>query len=149
MIHFNFFFIFTSTFFFSYPEREQLQTIYGAYLEPVLHKNLKNHSIWGSSSKISLLAGSMVQVYEQVYIIYSMLQFSCLFVSLQRTVFNPGLCLCPGFLFLAFLRPFNQNKLCEGSCALYFIHHCTPGTISSRHSVSVDRMNQWWVVILP
>ncbi|KAB1272093.1 Cytoplasmic dynein 2 heavy chain 1 [Camelus dromedarius] len=49
-----------------YPEREQLQTIYGAYLEPVLHKNLKDHSIWGSSSKIYLLAGSMVQVYEQV-----------------------------------------------------------------------------------
>ncbi|XP_034521541.1 LOW QUALITY PROTEIN: cytoplasmic dynein 2 heavy chain 1 [Ailuropoda melanoleuca] len=49
-----------------YPEREQLQTIYGAYLEPVLQKNLKNHSIWGSSSKIYLLAGSMVQVYEQV-----------------------------------------------------------------------------------
>ncbi|XP_044933442.1 cytoplasmic dynein 2 heavy chain 1 isoform X4 [Mustela putorius furo] len=49
-----------------YPEREQLQTIYGAYLEPVLHKNLKSHSIWGSSSKIYLLAGSMVQVYEQV-----------------------------------------------------------------------------------
>ena len=55
-------------FFFSYPEREQLQTIYGAYLEAVLHKNLKNHSILGSSSKIYLLAGSMVQVYEQVYI---------------------------------------------------------------------------------
>ncbi|KAJ8798091.1 hypothetical protein J1605_001582 [Eschrichtius robustus] len=49
-----------------YPEREQLQTIYGAYLEPVLRKNLRNHTIWGSSSKISLLAGSMVQVYEQV-----------------------------------------------------------------------------------
>ncbi|XP_072467338.1 cytoplasmic dynein 2 heavy chain 1 isoform X1 [Notamacropus eugenii] len=49
-----------------YPERDQLRTIYGAYLEPVLHKNLKNHSIWGSSSKIYLLAGSMVQVYEQV-----------------------------------------------------------------------------------
>ncbi|XP_023565248.1 cytoplasmic dynein 2 heavy chain 1 [Octodon degus] len=49
-----------------YPEREQLQTIYGAYLEAVLHKNLKNHSIWGSSSKIYILAGSMVQVYEQV-----------------------------------------------------------------------------------
>ncbi|KAK7812802.1 LOW QUALITY PROTEIN: hypothetical protein U0070_019828, partial [Myodes glareolus] len=49
-----------------YPEREQLQTIYGAYLEAVLQKNLKNHSIWGSSSKIYLLAGSMVQVYEQV-----------------------------------------------------------------------------------
>ncbi|XP_038617598.1 cytoplasmic dynein 2 heavy chain 1 [Tachyglossus aculeatus] len=49
-----------------YPEREQLQTIYGAYLEPVLHKNLKDHSLWGSISKIHQLAGSMVQVYEQV-----------------------------------------------------------------------------------
>ena len=63
--------------FFSYPEREQLQTIYGAYLEPVLYKNLKNHPIWGSSSKIYLLAGSMVQVYEQVYIfIYVVLTMS-------------------------------------------------------------------------
>ncbi|XP_019385809.1 PREDICTED: cytoplasmic dynein 2 heavy chain 1 [Crocodylus porosus] len=49
-----------------YPERDQLQTIYSGYLEPVLHKNLKNHSIWGSLPKIHQLAGSMVQVYEQV-----------------------------------------------------------------------------------
>ncbi|XP_038236236.1 cytoplasmic dynein 2 heavy chain 1 isoform X1 [Dermochelys coriacea] len=49
-----------------YPERDQLQTIYSAYLEPVLHKNLKNHSVWGSLPKIHQLAGSMVQVYEQV-----------------------------------------------------------------------------------
>lgn len=50
----------------SYPERDQLQTIYSAYLEPVLHKNLKNHPAWGSLAKIHQLAGSMVQVYEQV-----------------------------------------------------------------------------------
>ncbi|XP_053164065.1 cytoplasmic dynein 2 heavy chain 1 isoform X1 [Hemicordylus capensis] len=49
-----------------YPERDQLQTIYSAYLEPVLHKNLKNHPSWGSLAKIHQLAGSMVQVYEQV-----------------------------------------------------------------------------------
>ncbi|XP_069664408.1 cytoplasmic dynein 2 heavy chain 1 isoform X2 [Haliaeetus albicilla] len=49
-----------------YPERDQLQTIYSAYLEPVLQKNLKNHPVWGSLPKIHQLAGSMVQVYEQV-----------------------------------------------------------------------------------
>ncbi|XP_040514464.1 cytoplasmic dynein 2 heavy chain 1 isoform X1 [Gallus gallus] len=49
-----------------YPDRDQLQTIYSAYLEPVLQKNLKNHPVWGSSPKIHQLAGSMVQVYEQV-----------------------------------------------------------------------------------
>ncbi|XP_053561557.1 cytoplasmic dynein 2 heavy chain 1 [Bombina bombina] len=49
-----------------YPERDQLQTICSSYLEPVLQKNLKNHPVWSSSSKIHQLAGSMVQVYEQV-----------------------------------------------------------------------------------
>ncbi|NXA12552.1 DYHC2 protein, partial [Sapayoa aenigma] len=49
-----------------YPEREQLQIIYSAYLEPVLQKNLKNHPVWGSLPKIHQLAGSMVQIYEQV-----------------------------------------------------------------------------------
>lgn len=50
----------------SYPERDQLQAIYSAYLEPVLQKNLKNHPVWGSLPKIHQLAGFMVQVYEQV-----------------------------------------------------------------------------------
>lgn len=77
--------------FFSYPEREQLQTICGAYLEPVLHKNLKNHSIWGSSSKIYLLAGSMVQVYEQVSI-HLCCSFHVYWYHPQRTTFNPDLC---------------------------------------------------------
>ncbi|NXK72907.1 DYHC2 protein, partial [Amazona guildingii] len=49
-----------------YPERDQLQAIYSAYLEPVLQKNLKNHPVWGSLPKIHQLAGFMVQVYEQV-----------------------------------------------------------------------------------
>lgn len=77
--------------FFSYPEREQLQTIYGAYLKPVLHKNLKNHTIWGSSSKIYLLAGSMVQVYEQVYI-HLHCSFHVYWYYSQRATFNPDLC---------------------------------------------------------
>ncbi|RXM28913.1 Cytoplasmic dynein 2 heavy chain 1 [Acipenser ruthenus] len=49
-----------------YPDRDQLQTIYSAYLQPVLHRNLKSHPAWGSAGKIHQLAGSMVQVYEQV-----------------------------------------------------------------------------------
>ncbi|XP_063807614.1 cytoplasmic dynein 2 heavy chain 1 isoform X2 [Pseudophryne corroboree] len=54
-----------------YPERDQLQTICSSYLEPVLHKNLKKHPIWSSVSKIHQLAGSMVQVYEQVRMKFS------------------------------------------------------------------------------
>ncbi|KAI1893942.1 hypothetical protein AGOR_G00128840 [Albula goreensis] len=49
-----------------YPDREQLQTIYSAYLQPVLQRSLGNHSIWSSAGKVHQLAGSLVQVYEQV-----------------------------------------------------------------------------------
>lgn len=63
IVHNDYFFFFL----YSYPERDQLQTIYSAYLEPVLQKNLKNHPVWGSLPKIHQLAGSMVQVYEQVW----------------------------------------------------------------------------------
>ncbi|KAG2456324.1 DYHC2 protein, partial [Polypterus senegalus] len=49
-----------------YPDREQLQTVYSAYLQPVLHRTLKNHHSWGSPGKIHQLAASMVHVYEQV-----------------------------------------------------------------------------------
>ncbi|KAG8584671.1 hypothetical protein GDO81_004716 [Engystomops pustulosus] len=54
-----------------YPERDQLQTICSSYLEPVLHQNLKKHPIWGSVPTIHQLAGSMVQVYEQVRMKFS------------------------------------------------------------------------------
>ncbi|XP_073518216.1 cytoplasmic dynein 2 heavy chain 1 isoform X2 [Phyllobates terribilis] len=54
-----------------YPERDQLQTICSSYLESVLHQNLKKHPVWGSLSKIHQLAGSMVQVYEQVRMKFS------------------------------------------------------------------------------
>uniref|UniRef100_A0A4W3JIK2 Dynein cytoplasmic 2 heavy chain 1 n=1 Tax=Callorhinchus milii TaxID=7868 RepID=A0A4W3JIK2_CALMI len=49
----------------SYPDRDQLQAIYSAYLQPVLHRNLKNHAAWNAPARIHQLAGSMVQVYEQ------------------------------------------------------------------------------------
>ncbi|ESO93665.1 hypothetical protein LOTGIDRAFT_209197 [Lottia gigantea] len=49
-----------------YPDHEQLQTIYSSYLKPILHKQLAHHPVWGSSSKINTLAGTMVQFYEQL-----------------------------------------------------------------------------------
>ncbi|KAL2095874.1 hypothetical protein ACEWY4_008022 [Coilia grayii] len=49
-----------------YPDREQLQTIYGAYLQPVLQRTLGDHAAWGTAGKVHQLAGSLVQVYEQV-----------------------------------------------------------------------------------
>lgn len=50
----------------SYPDREQLQTIYGAYLLPVLQKSLGERSAWGTPGKAHQLAASLLQVYEQV-----------------------------------------------------------------------------------
>ncbi|XP_069747277.1 cytoplasmic dynein 2 heavy chain 1 isoform X4 [Narcine bancroftii] len=50
----------------NYPDREQLQAIYSAYLQPVLHKSLKKHLIWGNLTRIHQLASSLVQIYEQV-----------------------------------------------------------------------------------
>ncbi|XP_063970614.1 cytoplasmic dynein 2 heavy chain 1 [Lytechinus pictus] len=49
-----------------YADREQLQGIYSAYLRPVLHRTLGNHPVWSSPSKVSMLAGSMISIYEQV-----------------------------------------------------------------------------------
>ncbi|KAM6946318.1 LOW QUALITY PROTEIN: cytoplasmic dynein 2 heavy chain 1 [Aplochiton taeniatus] len=49
-----------------YPDREQLQTIYAAYLQPVLQQSLGSQAAWANSGKTHQLAGSLVQVYEQV-----------------------------------------------------------------------------------
>lgn len=51
---------------FSYPDREQLQTIYSAYLQPVLQHSLGSQASWASTGKTHQLAGSLVQLYEQV-----------------------------------------------------------------------------------
>ncbi|KAG8452968.1 hypothetical protein GDO86_004684 [Hymenochirus boettgeri] len=59
-----------------YPERDQLQTICSSYLEPVILKKLRNHATWASVSKIQQLAGSMVQVYEQVRAKFSVDDYS-------------------------------------------------------------------------
>uniref|UniRef100_A0AAR2JK60 Cytoplasmic dynein 2 heavy chain 1 n=1 Tax=Pygocentrus nattereri TaxID=42514 RepID=A0AAR2JK60_PYGNA len=48
-----------------YPDREQLQTIYSAYLSPVLQRTLDSHPTWSSAGRVHQLAGSLVQVYEQ------------------------------------------------------------------------------------
>uniref|UniRef100_A0A7N9ATV1 Cytoplasmic dynein 2 heavy chain 1 n=1 Tax=Mastacembelus armatus TaxID=205130 RepID=A0A7N9ATV1_9TELE len=49
-----------------YPDREQLQTIYSAYLHPVLLHSLGSQASWASTGKTHQLAGSLVHVYEQV-----------------------------------------------------------------------------------
>ncbi|XP_041850617.1 cytoplasmic dynein 2 heavy chain 1 [Melanotaenia boesemani] len=49
-----------------YPDREQLQNIYSAYLQPVLHHSLGSQATWATTGKTHQLAGSLVQLYEQV-----------------------------------------------------------------------------------
>ncbi|KAM9317805.1 cytoplasmic dynein 2 heavy chain 1 [Pholidichthys leucotaenia] len=49
-----------------YPDREQLQTIYSAYLQPVIQHSLGSQAAWASTGKTHQLAGSLVQLYEQV-----------------------------------------------------------------------------------
>ncbi|XP_017286523.1 cytoplasmic dynein 2 heavy chain 1 isoform X3 [Kryptolebias marmoratus] len=49
-----------------YPDREQLQTIYSAYLQPVLQHSLGNQAAWATTGKTHQLAGFFVQLYEQV-----------------------------------------------------------------------------------
>ena len=68
---FFFFFFFLISLYFSsicrsYADRDQLQAIYSAYLQPVLSSSLKSHPVWGAVKNVHTLAGSMVAVYEQV-----------------------------------------------------------------------------------
>ncbi|XP_068440329.1 cytoplasmic dynein 2 heavy chain 1 isoform X1 [Clinocottus analis] len=49
-----------------YPDKEQLQTIYSAYLQPVLQHSLGSQASWASTGKTHQLSGSLVQLYEQV-----------------------------------------------------------------------------------
>ena len=50
----------------SYPDEEQLQTIYANYLRPILQQQLSNHRIWSSQGKINQLALSMIHIYDEV-----------------------------------------------------------------------------------
>ncbi|CAL8361611.1 unnamed protein product [Merluccius merluccius] len=49
-----------------YPEREELQIIYSVYLQPVLQRGLGSQASWANAGKAHQLAGSLVQIYEQV-----------------------------------------------------------------------------------
>ena len=77
----------------SYADKDQLQAIYSAYLQPVLSASLKSHPVWGAVKNVHSLAGSMVAVYEQVcaqplYLIASA------FLSPQKTlILNAIACL--------------------------------------------------------
>jgi|SRR6218665_115822 len=51
---------------FRYPSHDQLQVIYSTYLTPIMQRQLSKHPVWSHKSKVSALASSMVQVYEQV-----------------------------------------------------------------------------------
>ena len=56
----------TERIYFSYPTQEELGTIYGALLTPVLQRSLESHPTWSSPAKASQLAGTMVRVYDEV-----------------------------------------------------------------------------------
>ncbi|GFQ97276.1 cytoplasmic dynein 2 heavy chain 1, partial [Trichonephila clavata] len=47
-----------------YPSQEQLRIIYSHILAPVIKSSLKDHAVWGSSSKVRQLIGSMTQLLE-------------------------------------------------------------------------------------
>uniref|UniRef100_A0A665UBA6 Dynein cytoplasmic 2 heavy chain 1 n=1 Tax=Echeneis naucrates TaxID=173247 RepID=A0A665UBA6_ECHNA len=49
-----------------YPDREQLQTIFSAYLQPVLQHSLGGQAAWASTGRTHQLSGSLVHLYEQV-----------------------------------------------------------------------------------
>lgn len=51
----------------SSPDREQLQTIYSVYLQPVLQRSLGSQAGWASTGRAHQLAGSLVELYEQVF----------------------------------------------------------------------------------
>ena len=49
-----------------YSSSDQLQVVYGTYLQPVVHGSLSAHPVWRSTGRLHSLAGSMMRVYEQV-----------------------------------------------------------------------------------
>lgn len=60
----------------SYPDHEQLKSVYTAYLSAVLQQKVPTHPIWSNPSKVHALAGSMVQLYEQVdFIIFFLFSY--------------------------------------------------------------------------
>ena len=50
----------------SYSGREELHSVYSAYLYPLLQVQVPNHPIWVTPKSVQALASSMMSVYEQV-----------------------------------------------------------------------------------
>lgn len=50
----------------NYPNEEQLQTIYGNYLQAILQQQLPNNKTWSSHGKTNQLALSMIRLYNEV-----------------------------------------------------------------------------------
>nr|CAD7594424.1 unnamed protein product [Timema genevievae] len=50
----------------SYPERDQLKSMYNLYLSHIMTQCLPNHSNWSNTTKIASLAATMITVYEEV-----------------------------------------------------------------------------------
>jgi len=50
----------------SYPDREQLQIIYGSALSAALTPQVASHPVWKQPSNIAKLAGTMIDFYDQV-----------------------------------------------------------------------------------
>jgi hypothetical protein len=50
----------------SYPERDELKSIYSIYMSSIMGMCLPKHQIWKSSTKIANLTGSMIKIYEEV-----------------------------------------------------------------------------------
>lgn len=60
----------------SYPSHDQLQIIYSTYLMPVLQQQLSGHSVWNNQSRVHSLAGSMIQLYDQIRSKFTVDQYS-------------------------------------------------------------------------
>jgi hypothetical protein len=56
----------TMCFFSSYPERDELKSIYGIYMSSILGLCLPKHETWKPSTKVANLTGSMIKIYEEV-----------------------------------------------------------------------------------
>jgi len=56
----------TMCFFCSYPERDELKSIYSIYMSSILGLCLPKHETWKPSTKVANLTGSMIKIYEEV-----------------------------------------------------------------------------------
>ena len=53
------------------PDKEQLETIYSSYLYAVLKEIVPGHPVWANPGKVSSLASSMVNIYQQAKKMFS------------------------------------------------------------------------------